>query len=296
MKQYNSFIKSFSIMLLGILLITGCGKNKEGNVMQLGSTCFGDYAVAVSGKDVIYTKNADQFSIQTSAFPVESNYCAIYDDKLYYTDAKIGYENGEVEGGNCTILCCNLDGKGAEKILELQDASYLNAYIQEGILYCIWETSEGEAKEVVVILSSGEIMEIETGRAVRAVNKTGYYFEEENQIYYCPYKDSEKTLFCESKGEVISLYFNGENLCVLSEKENTTDLSVYNADGTCIKNYENLETIEESRGKFINMVKSEGDILYYELAGDKMDGSNCNLIRLDLDSGTKEICGTWYIP
>lgn len=299
MIQKRILLKSFCGIFAGVLLLSGCGKDKEENSKGLGSSYFGDYAVAVSEKEVIYTDNADQFEKETMSLPVETNYLTIYDNKLYYTSADVGYETGEVEGGSCTILCSGLDGKNPEKVLELSDVSYLDSFIQEGILYCVWETSNGEAKEAIVELSSGNIKEIEISKAIRAVNGTGYYFEENNQIYYSSYGSSEKKLFCEPKGEVISLYFNNKNLCVLNQVGDTTNLSIYNEEGTCISEYEKLETVDEFQGRFISMVKAEENILYYELSGDnkseKVSG-NCSLIRFNLENGIKEVCGIWYMP
>mgnify|MGYP002508594357 CR=1 FL=1 len=85
MKQKRILLKSFCGIFAGVLLLSGCGKDKEENSKGLGSSYFGDYAVAVSEKEVIYTDNADQFEKETMSLPVETNYLTIYDNKLYYT-------------------------------------------------------------------------------------------------------------------------------------------------------------------------------------------------------------------
>ena len=311
MRKQKFIIRGLSLIIVSILL-SGCGKTKADSEIQAESTYFGDYAISVSGDELIYTRNTEWFlketsskesSLKVSSFPslipVETNYCAIYNDKLYYSDTDIGYENGEVKGGNCTIFCCNLDGKDKEEILKLQDASYLDAFIQGGMFYCIWETSGGESKAAVTELVSGKVTDIETGRAIRAVNEKGYYFEDKDQIYFCPYTDLEGTLFCEPEGEIISAYVNGDDLCVLSEHEESINLSVYNADGNCIRNFEELNINGEFHGESVRVVKADGHILYYELYGKNgmvNDDDNCNLVRYDLESGNKECCGSWYIP
>lgn len=144
MTQRSMLFKGFSVLLAGMFLFAGCGGGKGENASPQGSSFFGDYAVTSSGESryMVYTENVGQFSIEATSLPVETDYYALYDGMLYYADAGIGRETGEVENGRCTINRCELDGKNPEIVLELSDVSYIHAFIQEGLLYCSWENSE----------------------------------------------------------------------------------------------------------------------------------------------------------
>lgn len=67
-----------------------------------------------TNKDVAYLDG------KAVSLPVEANYFAIFNDKLYYVDTEVGFETGDIPEGRCKLLCYDLDGQaggGARQFL-----------------------------------------------------------------------------------------------------------------------------------------------------------------------------------
>ncbi len=72
----------------------------------------------------------------------------------------------------------------------------------------------------------------------------------------------------------------------------------FGEDGKAKQCYQGLEQVgTDFLGEYPGFVKAEGDILFYEMNG-KINEGNANtfLVRMDLETGEKEILGGWYMP
>lgn len=295
-------------LIFAASLLTGCDNSAKTNkdVADLGSAGFQDFAVETSenGKALVYTeKNSDCFSGGTSALPVEANYFAVYDNKLYYADTAVGVSTGEVLAERCGILRCGLQENvaEAETVLEITEITALgDAVIQEGVLYCSWLTTKDQIKHVSVDLATGKKTEFSVPelRKVLAVTAEGYYYEENGKIYSCHYESGEETLFCEVTGEVCAVYREGDSFCVLTEEGSKIIVEQFGKDGKPERCYSGLEKVgTDLTGKFAGFVKAEENALFYNLSGEADEsGRNTFLIRMDLEKDEKEILGGWYTP
>ncbi len=302
MKKGKVF-QNFVAVLIGIFLLTGCSDNQKEET-QSGSTIFKDYTIEISenGKDIAYAKYKDQFTMEAVDLPVKTNYCAIYDSKLYYTDVPIDFETGENVNRHCTIYSCELDGQNPKRILEISDGDYIDIFIQEGILYCSAVTSARDINRYIVDLSSETVTQMNKDKEytkVRALTKEGYYYHDynEDKIYYCDYDKENITLFCEPDGNIQSLYRNNNNLYVLLRNDKDRSLAIYDDTGKYIESYSISDLLGNLQGQFINIIRAEGDILYLEVITGWDDSfNNTYLIRMNLKDGTKQVCGSWYTP
>ncbi len=302
MKKGKVF-QNFVAVLIGVFLLTGCSDNQKEET-QLGSAIFKDYTIEISenGKDIAYTKYKDQFTIKAVDFPVKTNYCAIYDGKLYYTDVPIDFETGENVNRHCTIYSCELDGQNPKSILEISDGDYIDIFIQEGMLYCCAITSTRDTNQYIVDLSSETVTKINQDKkytGVHALTKEGYYYHNynEDKIYYCDYDKENVTLFCEPDGNIQSLYRNNNNLYVLLRNDIDLSLAIYDNTGNYIESYNISDLLGDLKGPFIDIIRAEGDILYFELVTGRNDSlDNTYLICMNLKDGTKKVCGSWYTP
>lgn len=303
----NRLLTIFIACLLTMILLVCCGRKENTRDNGIGSTEFRNYALGVSadGETKVYVHgNVAWFQEEIADKSLEEANCfAVYGDRLYYIEEKIGFETGAVSGENCKLLCCNLEGdvEKTETIFELTGISAMgNLMIQEGCLYVSWLTTEDEVKHMIVDLASGEKRDVQIPdtRRLEALTAKEYYYIEGKEIYCCSFGEDKGKFFCKTEGEIYSIYKNGDFLCAITGNDGEIFMEQFGEDGKAKQCYQGLEQVgTDFLGEYPGFVKAEGDILFYEMNG-KINEGNANtfLVRMDLETGEKEILGGWYMP
>lgn len=303
--RYKRSCITLILNLLIVFSLCSCG-GKEKNANELGSTVFGHYSPELTEDKTVKVyarKDVAYFNERAVSLPVEGNYFAVFNDKLYYIDTEIGFETGEIAGGECKLLCCDLNGQAEESktVFTWENIAAMGRLmIQEGILYTSWLTAEDKIESMVIDLETGEKIEISVpdDRDIVALTSEQYYFLEGQKIYCCGFGGENVSLFCETETAVCDVYIKGDFLYVITEGENGVSLEQFGKDGKQKQCYTDFEKVgAEFVGRLPRFVKAEGNTLFYELSGHRKDAEeNTFLVQVNLETGEKEILGRWYMP
>lgn len=291
--------------LVFAVLCSGCGKKEE--ALGQGSVRFAELSVEIddNGDEFVFARGQNkkfEIEIVEQLWP---GYGAVCDGKYYYFEEHSSESVSLLPSkeSRVQLLSCGLreDFRAAKVVAEWEGEWERagDAFIQEGWLYCSWKDKDNTRKHVVINLESEKTTEfsVPEERVVAAVTASGYYYLEDGKVYFSEYKDGKEKLFFEADGQVRALYQNGENFCALVEREDGIFAAVLDGKGKLQKEYGDLEQVEGlQKGYRPVFIKAKNGILYYILTA-KKEGTSYNtwLIRADLEAGTREACGGWYV-
>ena len=193
-KRKNNFIVLFCVILLAVFcavaFMTIPRTADSSSSFQEAPVYFRNFAVS------------DTLSSNSSALPTDTNFFAVYHNKLYYAAENVGENTGEVEENHLTIYRCDLDGSNTQKILELNSVYFIECILlRDDFLYCSYmksmeETSATIAKADISGTAQSEYKLPDEILRVEGIYSDCIYYtssSEEELIFYTYNLNTQKT-------------------------------------------------------------------------------------------------------
>lgn len=252
-KRKNNLIVLFCVTSLAVFCVvafmTTPKAAQEAPNTQEAPVYFNYFALA---NGVVYQGLPEDEIADALPLPVRTDYCAIYNNELYYAANPVDHLLDYVADGHLAIYRCGLDGTNPQKILELPEINYITEMmLRDGYLYCGYlKTEDDDAVTVAKVRTSGE----EFAEYQIPGEYGGWLLFSDGRAYSRALADNREMIFYVhhlETGETRELYrcsgyfledysvCNGKLLLLLSNNENLTLLSV--DENKNIRNYGNYE-------------------------------------------------------
>lgn len=241
-KRKNNLIVLFCVILLSVFCVAAfmtIPKAAEDQTKsQEAPVYFDDFAL---NDGVVYKGHPENEIEDALPLPVSTDYCAIYNNELYYTTDYIERSIDHVVDGHLTIYCCGLDGTNQRKLLDLPEIyTIMDMALRDGYLYCAYHKTENDDKiHIAKVQTSGEgLTEYEFSGEYgglmlfwkdRAYSRS--FGLDGNLIFYIHYLETGETKelyrcsgyffedYCVWNGKLLLLLYDNEDLTLFSVDE-----------------------------------------------------------------------------